>query len=459
MRSRRTPPRTETRPPESDDGYSALFVDLYELTMAQSYLERGLCAPATFAVTVRQLPPDWGMLVAAGIARVLDFVDGFRFEPEDIDALRGTQLLSDDFLARLAGLRFTGAVRAVPEGCPIFAGEPILEVTAPLPEAQLLETCLINALQLPTLAATKAARCLGAASGRGVVDFSMRRAHGGDAAHQVARSAYLAGMAGTSNVEAGTRYGIPVVGTMAHSYILAFASEIEAFRAYAESFPDRCVLLVDTFETLGGVRNAVRVAHEMRTRGRQLRGIRLDSGDLSELARQARGILDAAGLADVQIVASGGLDEYRIAELVEAGAPIDSFGVGTGLGAPADSPTLDIVYKMVEYDGRAVAKRSPGKVSEPGSKQVWRDVRAGTARGDRLGLAGEDLDGRPLLESRVVDGKRVAADSALLESRVKHAAWLAEIPEACRRLRSPAAYPVEPSAALGALYRQGREPA
>ena len=458
MPSKRTAPRA-SRERRDPDPPSALCVDLYELTMAQSYLERGLRGEATFGVWVRRLPPDWGFLVAAGWPRVLDFAGGLRFAPDDIAYLRSTALFRAEFLAALPALRWRGRMRAIQEGCPFFAGEPILEVTSPLPEAQLLETLALCALQLPILAATKAARCLEAARGRTVVDFAMRRAHGLDAAHQVARSAFLAGMAATSNVEAARRWDIPVVGTMAHSYVMAFASELDAFRAYADSNPEHCVLLVDTYDTLEGVRRAAQVGCEMRARGAALRGIRIDSGDLAELARQARALLDAADLGGVEILTSGGLDEHRIAALVERGAPIDGFGVGTGLGVPADAPTLDIVYKLVAYEGRPVAKQSPGKESFPGARQVWRDIESGRARGDRVGLAGEKpaADARSEPRALLVDAVESAdAVAALRSARADHAAWLGEIPAGCRRLRRPDPYPVRDTPALAALIRQAR---
>ncbi|UCE03634.1 MAG: nicotinate phosphoribosyltransferase [Candidatus Latescibacterota bacterium] len=462
MHSRRTPPHTEAgaHAPTDPSGAthaqlgSALFVDLYELTMAQSYCEMGLLAPATFALSVRRLPRDWGFLLAAGLPRALDVIEKLRFGASDLEGLAGTGLFRQSFLAFLAALRFSGSVRAVAEGCPLFADEPLLEVTAPLPQAQILESVLLNAVQLPTLVASKAHRCVHAAAGRGVVDFSMRRTHGVDAAHEAARSSFLAGMEATSNVEAGLRYGIPLVGTMAHSYVLAFASEIAAFRAYAASFPNECVLLVDTYDTIEGVRNAIQVGLEMQARGEHLRGIRLDSGDLAPLSRRARAMLDAAGLSQVKIVASGGLEEHSIAALVEASAAIDRFGVGTYVGVPVDSPTLDIVYKMVDYDGRPVAKRSPAKATLPGRKQIHRLVQEGCATHDCVSLVTERREGRALLEEVVRAGDRLREPVPLATSREHVAAWVQEIPAACRRLRSPQPYRVEESDDLAELRRQ-----
>jgi nicotinate phosphoribosyltransferase len=420
--------------------------------MAQSYVELGLTAPATFALTVRQLPPDWGFLVAAGIPRARAQIARLGFDAGAVRSLGATRQFSTEFLTWLGRVRFAGSVRALPEGCPFFAEEPVLEVTAPLPVAQLLETLLLNSLQLPILAATKAARCVHAAAGRVVVDFGMRRAHGADAAHELARSAYLAGVHATSNVEAGLACGIPLVGTMAHSYVLAFASEIEAFRAYAFAEPERCVLLVDTYDALEGVRRAAQVGGEMARRGETLAGVRLDSGDLDALARRSRQLLDAAGLQSTRIIASGGLDEYRIEALLASGAPIDSFGVGTALGVPPDAPTLDIVYKLVEYAGRPVGKQSPGKITPPGSKQVWRELRNGRAVRDRLGLAGENRRGMALLADR--DAVPPSPPAALTAARERCAAWLAQLPAATRRLRAPAPYPVEDTPALANLRRR-----
>jgi nicotinate phosphoribosyltransferase len=416
--------------------------------MAQSQYEHGLVRQATFDLVVRRLPSDWGMLIAAGLGGALDFVSSLRFSAQDVALLQRTGRFSNAFLERLSRLRFTGDVHALHEGCPVFAGEPLLSVVAPLPEAQILETALLNAIQLPTLAASKAARCVHAARGRDVVDFAMRRAHGSDVAHQVTRSSWLAGMAGTSNVHAGILAEIPVVGTMAHSYVLAFENEIDAFRAYARSYPEACVLVLDTYDTLGGLANAARVAHEMRARGDELSGVRLDSGDLAELSKSARAFLDEQGLEGVRILASGGLDEYGIDALLAAAAPIDGFGIGTNLGAPPDAPTLDAVYKLAEYDGRPVAKRSPGKASVPGAKQVWRRVRDDTASGDVVGCASENLAGRALLREFIRAGELSQDSPTLHDARAQCATWIREIPEAHRRIRSPEAYPIDVSPAL-----------
>ncbi|MGH2796025.1 MAG: nicotinate phosphoribosyltransferase, partial [Actinomycetota bacterium] len=323
-----------------------------------------------------------------------------------------------------------GEMWAMPEGEAFFAGEPMLRVTAPLPEAQLVETFLLNTVLYATAVASKAARCVLAAGGREVVDFSLRRDHGPGAALTAARSAWIAGAAGTSNVLAGKRFGIPVVGTMAHSYVMAFEDEREAFREYARDFPDAAVLLVDTYDTEEGVRRAIEVGRELAARGHALRGIRLDSGDLAALAHTTRRMLDAAGFTSARIVASGDLNEYRIAEIVGAGAPVDTFGVGTELGVVADAPALAGVYKLVEYAGRGRAKRSPEKQSLGGRKQVWR--RDGFL--DVLALDGVPIEGaRPLLE-RVMDGGRPVRAPALDEARERCADVLAALPAELREL-------------------------
>ena len=378
-----------------------LYTDLYELRMVASYLKRGMTGPATFSLYIRPTA-ERGWFIAHGVDYVLDFLDGFGYEAEELEYLRA-QGFDDATLSLLAQMEPRGEVWAVPDGTMVLANEPILELTAPLPFAQLVETAAINLVQLPTLVATKAARIALASAGRPVVDFGFRRAHGLETGVAASLAAFVGGGLATSNVEAARRYAIPPVGTMAHSYIQAYPNEIDAFRAYAEDFPDNTTLLVDTYDTLTGVRNAVVVAGELRAAGHELRGIRLDSGDLDPLARESRMILDDAGFPDVQIFASGGLDENDITDLVRAGAPIDSFGVGTDLAVSRDVPAVDIVYKLVAYDGRPVAKQSSGKQTLPGAKQVFRT--SSGVSGDTLGLRAEDQPGG-LLEPAWRDGKR-----------------------------------------------------
>jgi nicotinate phosphoribosyltransferase len=426
----------------------ALITDLYELNMAASYLRRGMTAPATFSLFVRGLPERWGFLVACGLEPCLEFLETFRFEEEDLEYMREDLGYRDEDLRALAGLRFTGEVRAIPEGRAFFAAEPILEVTAPLPEAQIVETYLLNQVTYQSAVASKAARCRIAAPDATLVDFSLRRVHGGEAGLGVARSTAVAGFSATSNVEAARKLGLRAAGTMAHSYVEAFPSEIDAFRAFAEDFPERVVLLVDTYDTERGVAKAIEVAREVDARGRAVSGIRLDSGDLATLSRKARNALDEAGLTAVQIFASGGLDEYALAELTAAGAPIDAFGVGTKVGVAEDAPALDSVYKLVEYDGRPVAKLSTRKRTLPGRKQVWR--RAGMEC-DVIGLASERSPegSEPLLEEVMRDGKRTS-NGSLPEASARLEAEMNALPEALRSLE-PEPYRVEISEPLERL--------
>ncbi|MDE2891765.1 MAG: nicotinate phosphoribosyltransferase [Chloroflexota bacterium] len=348
---------------------SALFVDLYELTMAQVYYDRAMTAEAVFELTVRELPENWDYLIAAGLDRALTFLEDLRFTDEDLAFLKMLPQFNQRFLDQLRNLRFTGDVWAPPEGTIVYPHEPLIQVIAPLPEAQIVETAMINQIAYPTLVASKAARAVDAAAGRPVIEFGGRRAHGSEAAVEASRATYIAGFEATSSVEAGRRYAIPTTGTMAHSFVLAEGDEASAFDAFASRYPDT-TLLVDTFDTRDGVINAIKTAKQHGPGS--VGAIRIDSGDFRAEAWQARIMLDSAGLSDVRIVASGGLDEYQIAELVQSNAPIDVFACGTNIVAPPDAATLDSAYKMVEYQGRPVAKRSPGKPSIGNRKQVWR---------------------------------------------------------------------------------------
>lgn len=413
---------------------SGLLVDLYQLTMGESYLAEGLSErEATFSLFFRSLPAGWGYLLAAGLEDALRYLEELRFSDDDLAYLEGAALFSTAFLERLRSFRFSGSVRAVSEGTAVFPGEPLLEVTAPILEAQIAETMVLNELHLQTLVASKAARSVEAAGGRTLVDFSLRRTHGGEAGLKVARASYLAGFDATSNVLAGRRYGIPLAGTMAHSYVQSFEDELEAFRAFARAYPDEAILLVDTYDTLDGARLAVAVARELEEKGHRLRGVRLDSGDLVELSRRVRNLLDRAGFADATIFASGGLDEAEITRLVEAGAAIDGFGVGTKMGVSADAPFLDLVYKLVETDGRPVLKLSPGKATLPGRKQVWRIRRDGLAVHDVLGLADSGGDGEPLLREVMRDG-RATWSEPLVESRERARRERESLPDGVRAL-------------------------
>lgn len=413
-----------------------LHTDLYEVRMVESYFARGMTGTATFSLYIRPTPErPW--FVAFGVDRVLAFLERFGYGEEEIAYLRGVGI-GEPALERLRTLEMRGEIVAVPDGTVVLAGEPILEFTGPLHVGQLIETSVINLVQLSTLVATKAARTVLAAQGRPLVDFGFRRAHGLETGVEASRAAYVAGVTSTSNLEAGRRYGIPVVGTMAHAFVQAFSDELGAFRAFADDHPDDCVLLVDTYDVAHGVRNAITVGRELRARGKRLRGIRIDSGDLVELSRLARTMLDDAGLSDVTILVSGGLDECDVARLVRSAAPIDSFGVGTDLVVSRDRPALDISYKLVAYDGRGVVKLSAGKQTLPGAKQVFRD---GSPERDVLALRSEQLGGRPLLRPVWRDGE-VLDRPDLPATRARAAGELAALPVTWTDVLDP----VEPQA-------------
>jgi nicotinate phosphoribosyltransferase len=414
---------------------SGLFTDLYELTMMQAYQRHGPHGEATFDLFVRDLPGGRNVLLAAGLATVLEQIDTLAFSDEDVDFLEDLGMFRPEFLDRLRRYRFSGDVWAVPEGTPVFAGEPILRVTGPIFEAQLLETLVMNQVHLQTLIASKAARIVLAADGRaGLVDFGLRRMHGLDAGVMGARALWIAGFDGTSNVLAGKLLGIPVSGTMAHSFVQCHPSEEQAFRDFLDSYPET-VLLVDTYDTERGVERVVEIARELGD-GFRARGIRLDSGDLVELARSSRRKLDDAGLDGVRIFASGNLDEHRIADLLGRGAPIDAFGVGTRLGTSQDEPNLDIVYKLAQLDDRPLLKLSTDKATLPGVKQVWRRYGDdGRLAGDVIGLADEGLEGEPLLVPAMRDGHRVDDSRETLdEIRARAADRLGRLPETTRSL-------------------------
>jgi nicotinate phosphoribosyltransferase len=431
----------------SSDGAGALFTDLYELTMLQAYFDEGLNDTAVFDLYVRTLPLERNFLVAAGLEQVLEYLERLAFTKADLAHLESLGGFTPAFLNALADFRFTGSLRALPEGTLVFADEPLLEVEAPLPQAQLIETFLLNQISFQTMIASKGARAVIAAGGRTLVDFGTRRAHGVDAGLKAARALYLAGFDATSNVEAGRLYGIPVSGTMAHSYVQAHADELDAFRAFLRSFPET-VLLVDTYDTGRGLRNVVALARE--SADFRVRAVRLDSGDLAALAAEARAVLDAAGLQSVGIFGSGGLDEQKIDRLVRAGAPFTGFGPGTSVVTSEDAPRLDTAYKLVAYGGSGRMKLSPAKATYPGRKQVWRRYRAGVLAGDLLGGADEEREGEPLLVEVMRDGQRTAAGrEALAAARVRARSELARLPPALRDL-APAAMPyqVELSPAL-----------
>ena len=350
----------------------ALFADLYELTVSAAFFEHQMNDTAACELSLRRLPPNRGFMIAAGVERILEALEEFRFDADAISHLESLNLFKPEFLKFLADLRFTGSVRALREGTIFFQGEPVLEVCVPLIEAQLIETLLLNQIGFATMVASKAARCFLAAGGRRLVDFGPRRAQGVDAPLIAARASYLAGFNGTASVAAGRRYGIPVYGTMSHSFVMAHDGELKAFEEFTGSFPRLSTLLVDTYDTLRGVRNAAKVGVRLREAGVKLGGVRLDSGELRDLSLRTRQILDQAGLADVPIFVSGNVDEYKIAELLGDRAPIDAFGVGTALAVSEDAPAGDFNYKLVEYAGEPRMKLSPAKISTPGRKQIFR---------------------------------------------------------------------------------------
>jgi nicotinate phosphoribosyltransferase len=437
--------------------HDALLTDLYQLTMLQGYRRRDMRDGAVFEFFVRRLPENRRFLVAAGLEQALDYLEALAFDADDLAWLRASGRFEPAFVEALADFHFSGDVDAMPEGTPFFANEPVLRVSAPLPEAQFVESRLINLLHLQTLVASKAVRCVLAAPGRQLVDFGMRRAHGAEAAIYAARAAYLAGFTGTATVAAAIRFAIPVFGTMAHSFIQAHPSEAEAFVDFALSQPDNVVLLIDTYDSVDGARAVVRVAPELARQGIRIKAVRIDSGDLREVSQKVRAILDAGGLHQTGIFCSGNLDEYSVARLLAAGAPIDGFGIGTHLTTSNDVPSLDCVYKLQEYAGVPRRKRSPGKATWPGRKQVWRRFADdGTPLGDTVTLA--DAPGpagaTPLLEPVMRGGRRLAPSPPLTQLRATLLQHLERLPEALRSAVGETGYPVEIAAPLRALAEQ-----
>ncbi len=434
-----------------------LLTDLYELTMSAAFFENGFNPVASFELFVRSLPEERKYLLVAGLEQALEFIQGARFSSDDIDAIRANpvfQTVKPAFFEYLRDLRFSGDVWAMPEGTVAFGEEPLLRVTAPIIEAQLLETYLIAEITYQTMVASKAARIVHAAQGRSVVEFGTRRAHGPEAGTLAARAAYIAGCTGTSNVEAGVRFGIPMVGTIAHSFVMAMPDEEEAFRAYSRVFPDSSVLLLDTYDTLAAVDKIV--ASKLRPRG-----VRLDSGDLAELSKQVRRKLDAAGLQQTQVLASGDLDEYRIAELLSQGSPIDGFGVGTALVTSKDAPSLGGVYKIVEVKeehGKSyVAKFSEDKVTYPGTKQVFRfSDEKGTFQRDLIACAGESYPtAEPLMELVMKAGKPMVPRS-LPEIQAHAKRQLNRLPLELLEITAGGTYDVRFSAELERLLQIAR---
>ncbi|MDX1804787.1 MAG: nicotinate phosphoribosyltransferase [Alcanivorax sp.] len=426
-----------------------LFTDLYELTMLQAYWREGMNESATFSLFFRYLPVGRNLMLACGQESVARLVAGLRFSARQLERLKALELFHDDFLRWLQGFQFSGDIFCLPEGTPVFPQEPLLEITAPLMEAQLLESLVMNFVHLETVLASKAVRMVLAADGRPVVDFGLRRMHGSDAALRGVRAYRVAGLAGTSNVLGSLRHGLPVSGTMAHSYIQAHDSEMAAMRAYARFYPGS-TLLVDTYDSRAAIDKVIRL---VRDEGLRVGGIRLDSGDLAQEARAARRQLDSAGLNDIRILVSGGLDEYQIEMLVDSEAPIDGFGVGTAMGAAGDAPTLDLAYKLTDYDGRPRLKNSPGKRLHPGRKQVWRQQdRQGRYQCDHITARDESADGEPLLRQVVEHGRLCQAEPELEACRRRVDDAMQRLPSRLLSL-APAQreYPVVFSAQLQAL--------
>jgi len=416
-------------------GNSLLLTDLYELSMLEAYAGYGMTGTAVFELFVRKLPEARGFLLAAGLQQAVEFLETLQFTPEELDWLRASGLFSAGFVDNLASLRFTGDVDALPEGTVCFPDEPLLRVTAPLPQAQLVETRLINLLHFQTVIASKAARLVLAAPGKQLVDFGLRRAHGAEAGLLAARAAYLAGFDGTATVQAGRDFGIPIVGTMAHSFVQAHDNEAVAFERFARVRPKALTLLIDTYDTERAATLVASLAPRLAAEGITVAAVRLDSGDLGALARAVRRILDRAGLQSVRIMASGGLDEQRLQALCRESAPIDGFGVGTSLTTASDAPALDCAYKLQEYAGQARRKRSQGKATWPGRKQVFRRYAPdGTIHGDVVALLDEAVDGEPLLLPAMRGGRRVPGLPTLVEARVRAAASLRQLPLPLRRL-------------------------
>jgi len=433
---------------------SALLTDLYQLTMLQGYHDSGMEEVAVFEFFVRKLRPGRGFLMAAGLEQVLQFLEGLHFSPEELAWLATTGRFNNGFLAQLEALRFTGDVHAMAEGTVFFPNEPILRVTAPIAQAQLVETRLINLLHFQTLIASKAARIALMAPNKLLVDFGLRRAHGAEAGLLAARASYLAGFSGTSTVQAGMQFGIPLFGTMAHSFVQAHDGETLAFEHFAHAQPDNVVLLIDTYDTEAAAKKVVALAPGLERSGIRIKGVRIDSGNLAEHARQVRQILDAGGLRHVTIFASGDLDEYLLRDMLASGAPLDGVGVGTRMDTSSDVPYLDCAYKLQEYAGKARRKRSEGKQTWPGRKQVYRSYdAAGRMVSDIVTVEGDAQPGEPLLIPVMRGGQRLAA-TTLTDSRSHAAANLARLPEPLRQLQEPYAYPVQIAAALHRLAEQ-----
>ncbi|MEN6464904.1 MAG: nicotinate phosphoribosyltransferase [Syntrophaceae bacterium] len=432
-----------------DTANSPLITDLYQLTMLQAYLEQDMTDTAAFEFFVRRLPPGRNFLVAAGLGPVLQFLSGMGFSREEVEYAAGTGRFSGKVIKYLESFRFEGEVDALPEGTVFFPGEPVVRITAPLPAAQLVETRIISILHLNTLLASKAARCrLAAKENTLLVDFGLRRAHGAEAGIAAARSSYIAGFAGSSTVIAEPLYGIPVYGTMAHSFVEAHGGEKQAFIDFARANPGNVTLLIDTYDTLKGAEKTVEVARQLAREGITVRAVRLDSGDLLDLSVKVRQILDAGGFPRIGIFVSGDMDEYSIRDLLERGAPINGFGVGTKLDTSADAPYLECAYKLMEYAGVPRFKKSRGKATLPGRKQVFRKFNEGVMSGDVIGLEDESLEGQPLLERYMSEGRICGQLPSLQDIARRASEQLRALPGRLKILEAGQDYPVGLSAGV-----------
>jgi nicotinate phosphoribosyltransferase len=443
----------------NDSISQALFAAYYQLTMAQAYWEHSQTAESTFSLFIRRYPKNRGYLVFSGVEDILNHLENLKFNEKDIAYLKSLNHFSEPFLEYLGNLRFSGSVRSIKEGSIFFPEEPVLEITAPLIEAQIIENFVLNRVNVESVLTTKASRVMYAAKDKKVSEFGSRRTHGLDAADKLVRAGTIVGFESTGNIHGAAKYGQKVSGTMGHSFITSFESEIEAFRAYARSFPNSSTFLVDTFDTILGTKNAIKVALEMREEGNELTGIRLDSGDFGKLAKEVRSLLDQADLKNVKIIISGDLDEHIIEHLLEIQAPIDSFGVGTRIGTSSDAPSIDCVYKLVEYNGIPVLKLSPGKETIAGRKQIYRFLnKAGLFEKDLLALESENPstypDGYPLLEEVFKNGERVKQSPTLQNLKDHFTKSFEKLPAEYKHLTTPAIYPVSISEELTKLQRK-----
>ena len=438
-------------------GTSPLLTDLYQFTMMETYLQAGMDKTAVFEFYTRALPRNRGFLVAAGLDSILTFLENLHFSPEEIDYLRQTRRFSEKLLNSLTSFRFSGDVYALPEGTVCFANEPLVRVEAPIPVAQFIESRLINLLHFETSVASKAARCFLASGGRMLIDFGLRRAHGAEAGTLAARAAYLCGFAGTATVLANRLYGIPIFGTMAHSYIEAVGNEEEAFVDFARANPTNVAFLIDTYDTLQGAHHAVKAAKRLKKEGIRTGAVRLDSGDLLSLSKAVRLILDQNGCSDIKILASGNLDERIIQTLVSHGAPIDAYGVGTKLDTCEDAPYMECAYKLMAYDGQPKLKKSSGKATWPGRKQIMRSFRDGVMVKDVVTLEGDALEGTPLIEKVMEHGCRLAPSPDLSSLAAYTKCQLQSLPDNLQKLSDTPCYSLEISSALVRLRKKAEQ--